>query len=186
MAVDISHCGDRTTLDVIEASAKPVLVTHSNCRALVPRSARCKTDEAIRKLAAKGGVMGITMERLFVGTGSTVTIENVLGHIDHVVKLVGVEHVGWEATSTWMGGMARPEEEKRPGRPGVLAENLRADRGADPPEVLAGGHQTDPGWQFPASARRDLDWLAGFCSYLACRCFRRASIESMITWKRGS
>ena len=94
MAVDISHCGDRTTLDVIEASAKPVLVTHSNCRALVPRSARCKTDEAIRKLAAKGGVMGVTMERLFVGTGSTVTIENVLGHIDHIVKLVGVEHVG--------------------------------------------------------------------------------------------
>lgn len=94
MAVDISHCGDRTTLDVIEASAKPVLVTHSNCRALVPSSARCKTDAAIRKLAASGGVMGVTMERLFVGTGNSVTIENVLGHIDHIVKLVGVEHVG--------------------------------------------------------------------------------------------
>ena len=94
MAVDISHCGDRTTLDVIEASAKPVLVTHSNCRALMPRSARCKTDEAIRKLAAKGGVMGVTMERLFVGTGPRVTIENVLDHVDHVAKLVGVEHVG--------------------------------------------------------------------------------------------
>ena len=49
---------------------------------------------AIRKLAAKGGVMGITMERLFVGTGSRVTIENVLDHVDHVAKLVGVEHVG--------------------------------------------------------------------------------------------
>jgi membrane dipeptidase len=94
MAVDVSHCGDRTTLDVIEASAKPVLVTHSNCRALVPGSARCKTDAAIRKLAARGGVMGVTMERLFVGTGNTVTIENLLGHIDHIVKLVGVEHVG--------------------------------------------------------------------------------------------
>ena len=94
MAADISHCGDRTTLDVIEASAKPVLVTHSNCRALVPGSARCKTDAAIRKLAARGGVMGVTMERVFVGTGNTVTIEDVLGHIDHIVKLVGVEHVG--------------------------------------------------------------------------------------------
>jgi membrane dipeptidase len=94
MAVDVSHCGDRTTLDVIQASVKPVLVTHSNCRALVPGSARCKTDAAIRKLAARGGVMGVTMERLFVGTGNTVTIENVLGHIDHIVKLVGVEHVG--------------------------------------------------------------------------------------------
>ena len=94
MAADISHCGDRTTLDVIEASAKPVLMTHANCRALMPHSARCKTDAAIRKLAATGGVMGITMERLFVGTGNTVTIENVLDHVDHVAKLVGVEHVG--------------------------------------------------------------------------------------------
>jgi membrane dipeptidase len=94
MAADISHCGDRTTLDVIEASAKPVLVTHSNCRALVPYSARCKTDTSIRKLAAKGGVMGVTMERLFVGTGPSVTIENVLDHVDHVAKVVGVEHVG--------------------------------------------------------------------------------------------
>jgi membrane dipeptidase len=94
MAVDISHCGDRTTLDVIEASTKPVLITHSNCRALMPHSARCKTDEAIRKLAAKGGVVGVTMERLFVGTGRTVTIENVLDHVDHVAKVAGVEHVG--------------------------------------------------------------------------------------------
>jgi len=94
MAADISHCGDRTTLDVIEAAARPVLVTHSNCRALMPYSARCKTDAAIRKLAAKGGVMGVTMERLFVGTGNRVTIENVLDHVDHVVKVAGVEHVG--------------------------------------------------------------------------------------------
>src|SRR5216684_7229502 len=45
MAVDVSHCGDRTTLDTFEASQKPVLVTHSNCRALVPNRRRCKTDE---------------------------------------------------------------------------------------------------------------------------------------------
>ena len=94
MAVDISHCGDRTTLDVIDASAKPVLVTHSNCRALMPNSARCKTDAAIRKLAAKGGVMGVTLERLFVGNGASVTIENVLDHVDHVAGVAGVEHVG--------------------------------------------------------------------------------------------
>jgi membrane dipeptidase len=94
MAVDVSHCGDRTTLDAIEASSKPVIATHTNCRALVPASARCKTDIAIRKMAVRGGVLGVTMERLFVGTGSTVTIENVLDHIDHVAKIAGVEHVG--------------------------------------------------------------------------------------------
>jgi membrane dipeptidase len=94
MAVDISHCGDRTTMDAIEASQKPVLVTHSNCRALVPGNLRCKTDEAIRRMAAKGGVMGITMVRTFVRAAGRVTIEHVLDHIDYLANMVGVEHVG--------------------------------------------------------------------------------------------
>jgi len=94
MTVDVSHCSERTTLDAIEASRKPVLITHSNCRALVPDSPRCKTDEAIRRMAAKGGVMGITMVRAFVGVGGRVTIEQVLDHIDHLSKLAGVEHAG--------------------------------------------------------------------------------------------
>ena len=94
MAIDVSHCADRTTLDAISASAKPVLVTHSNCRALVPNSARCKTDEAIRRMAARGGVMGITMVRYFVKSGGKTTVEDVLDHMDRVAKLVGVEHVG--------------------------------------------------------------------------------------------
>jgi membrane dipeptidase len=71
-----------------------VLITHSNCRALVPGSARCKTDEAIRRVAARGGVIGITMVRFFVRSGGRTTIEDVLDHIDHVVQLAGIEHVG--------------------------------------------------------------------------------------------
>jgi membrane dipeptidase len=94
MAVDVSHCSDRTTLDALCVSGKPALVTHANCRALVPGSARCKTDEAIRLLASKGGVMGITMVRNFVQASGSASIENVLDHIDHVAGLVGVEHVG--------------------------------------------------------------------------------------------
>jgi len=94
MAVDISHCNDRTSLDAIEVSKKPVLVTHSNCRALVPYSARCKSDEAIFKAAVKGGVIGVTMVRAFVRTGGPTTIEDVLDHIDHIVKVAGVEYVG--------------------------------------------------------------------------------------------
>lgn len=94
MAVDVSHCGDRTTIDAFEASRQPVLITHSNCRALVPNRPRCKTDEAIRKMAATGGVMGITMIRGFVRPAGPTTIDHVLDHIDRVAKLVGVEHVG--------------------------------------------------------------------------------------------
>lgn len=110
MAVDISHCGDRTTLDAIEASRQPVLITHSNCRALVQGSHRCKTDEAIRRTAAKGGVIGVTMVRSFVSSSQSATIENVLDHIDHVVKLCGVEHVGLGSDVDLDGrdGHARP------------------------------------------------------------------------------
>jgi membrane dipeptidase len=94
MTVDVSHCGDRTTLDAFEVSKKPVLITHSNCRALVPGHPRLKTDEAIKKMAATGGVMGITGVRMFVKADEPTTIEHALDHFDHVVKLVGVEHVG--------------------------------------------------------------------------------------------
>ncbi|MEP6963229.1 MAG: membrane dipeptidase [Acidobacteriota bacterium] len=94
MAVDVSHCSDRTTLDAIEASTKPVLVTHSNCRVLVPGSARCKPDEIIRRIAQQGGVFGVTMVRPFVRSSGATTLEHVLDHIDHIARLVGVEHAG--------------------------------------------------------------------------------------------
>jgi membrane dipeptidase len=94
MLVDVSHSGDKTTLDAIELSAKPIAITHSNCRELNKNHPRLKTDEAIRKLAAKDGVMGITGVRNFVLDREPTTIEHFVDHIEHVVKLVGIEHVG--------------------------------------------------------------------------------------------
>jgi len=94
MAVDVSHCGDRTTLDAFEVSKRPVLITHSNCRALVPGHPRVKTDEAIVAMAKSGGVMGITAVRMFVRDREPTTVEHVLDHFDHVAKLVGPEHLG--------------------------------------------------------------------------------------------
>ena len=94
MAVDLSHCGDRTTLDGIAASKKPVIFSHASARALAPDHARCKTDEMIRGLARTGGVMGIPFLRMMIRADEPVTIEHVIDHFDHVVKLVGVDHVG--------------------------------------------------------------------------------------------
>jgi membrane dipeptidase len=94
MAIDISHCGEATSLDAIAASNKPVLITHSNCKALAPGVARCKTDGVIVAAARKGGVIGLTGVRHFVRATDPVTIEDALDHFDHVVKLVGIEHVG--------------------------------------------------------------------------------------------
>lgn len=94
MAVDVSHCGDRTTLDACEVSRAPVLYTHSNARALNPGHPRCKTDEAIRRMAETGGVMGITGVRNFVAATEPTTIEHYIDHFDHVRDLIGVEHLG--------------------------------------------------------------------------------------------
>lgn len=114
MAVDASHCADRTTLDALEASTKPVIFTHANCRALVPGHLRCKTDEAIQKMAKTGGVMGISFLSFLNRAREPVTIENVLDHFDHVVKLVGVEHV---AVGSDLDVVGNPNPVNGPERP---------------------------------------------------------------------
>jgi membrane dipeptidase len=113
MAIDVSHCGDRTTLDAFEISKKPVLITHSNCRALAPGHPRCKSDEAIKKLGAAGSVMGITGVRMFVKNDEPTTIEDALNHFDHVAKLIGPEHLGVGSDIDLYGYDAMPSEQNK-------------------------------------------------------------------------
>lgn len=140
MAVDVSHCGDLTTLDAFEASKKPVLITHSNCRALVPGHPRLMTDEAIKKMAASGGVMGITGVRMFVKSDEPTTVEHVLDHFDHVVKLVGVEYLGVGSDTDLDGYDDMPPEENkrlRAGYKGSYAFREKIDiEGLDHPQRM--------------------------------------------------
>jgi membrane dipeptidase len=94
MAVDLGHASDKTKLDALEISKAPVILSHGNCRALIPGALRATTDDAIRKLAAKGGVMGITDIAFMVKGAEPVRIDDVVDHFDHVRDLVGIEHVG--------------------------------------------------------------------------------------------
>ncbi|MGH8249239.1 MAG: dipeptidase [Steroidobacteraceae bacterium] len=112
MLVDVSHCGDRTTLDAIEISRVPIAITHSNCRALNDHP-RLKTDEAISKLAARGGVMGITGVRNFVSGREPTTVEHIVDHIDHVAKLSGIEHVGIGSDSDLNGYDDMPADQRK-------------------------------------------------------------------------
>ena len=92
MLVDLSHCGRRTTTDAIAASSKPVAVTHSGCAALaeLPRN---KTDEQLKLLADKGGVVGIyTMP--FLRISGQPTAADFIRHVEHAVQVCGEEHVG--------------------------------------------------------------------------------------------
>ena len=94
MAVDLGHASDKTKLDAIEISKKPVILSHGNCRALNPDSLRATTDDAIRKLAKKGGVIGITDIAFMVKGSEPVSVDDVVDQFDHVRDLVGIEHVG--------------------------------------------------------------------------------------------
>jgi len=113
MAVDVSHCGDRTTLDAFEISKKPVLITHSNCRALAPGHPRCKADEAIKKVGAAGSVMGITGVRMFVKNEEPTTIEDLLNHFDYVAKLIGADHLGVGSDMDLYGYDAMPPDQNK-------------------------------------------------------------------------
>lgn len=94
MAVDLSHCGDRTTLDALATVKKPAIISHGTCRGVIAGHLRAKTDEMLTKVAATGGMMGIAFLRFMIKNDEPVSIEHALDHFDHAVKLVGVEHVG--------------------------------------------------------------------------------------------
>ena len=111
MAVDVSHCGDRTSLDAFEASKKPVLVTHSNVRALAAGHVRCKPDEVIDAVKKAGSVFGITGVRMFVKADEPTTIEHLLDHFDYVARRIGVEHLGIGSDIDLYGYDDMPEED---------------------------------------------------------------------------
>lgn len=89
--VDLSHCGNKTTMEAIEVSEKPVAFTHASARALfdLPRN---KTDEEIKALSEKNGVMGLIISPF--SKNSIVTLDDFLNLIDYIVNLVGIKHVG--------------------------------------------------------------------------------------------
>lgn len=90
--LDLSHCGQRTTREGIEASKKPVAVTHSGC-ASVNDNPRNKRDEELRLLSERGGVIGIYIMPYLRSEGQ-VMAEDVIKHIEYAVKVCGEDHVG--------------------------------------------------------------------------------------------
>ncbi len=96
IAVDLSHCGTRTTATGIAASAKPPLITHSGCRELY-RHPRNKEDRELKAMAAKGGVLGVYLMPFlggFAGPKQATNEEALARHIEHALKVCGVDHVG--------------------------------------------------------------------------------------------
>jgi membrane dipeptidase len=92
MIVDCSHAGQRTTLDIIQESSKPVVFSHSNPRAVWDHQ-RNISDEQIRACADSGGVIGLNGMGIFLGDNDIAT-GTLLSHLRYVNDLVGSDHIG--------------------------------------------------------------------------------------------
>jgi len=103
MMVDISHVSDKTFYDAVEASQAPIIASHSSCRA-VTDAPRNMTDDMIRALAHKGGVIQININCGFISQRSAdapknapvprATLADVVAHIHHAKQVGGIEAVG--------------------------------------------------------------------------------------------
>jgi membrane dipeptidase len=91
MVVCCSHTGLRTTMEVMEYSSRPVILSHSNPRALHEHP-RNVTDLAMRACASTGGVVGLNGIGIFLGDNDNST-DTFVRHIDYVVDLLGPEHI---------------------------------------------------------------------------------------------
>lgn len=96
MLIDCSHCGDLTTLDTIECSEKPIVLSHIGARALWD-SNRLAPDEVLVACAAKGGVIGIECapHTTVSATHPVHTLDSFMDHFEHVRALVGIDHVAF-------------------------------------------------------------------------------------------
>ena len=113
MLIDLSHAGEKTFYDVLECSTKPVAVTHACCRALCDHP-RNLTDDQLRAIAAKDGVVQCTMYHGFLalppaddnsgnfgaeavtatGTYEPPTLHTFIDHLEHMIEVCGIDHVG--------------------------------------------------------------------------------------------
>ena len=93
MMVDLSHGGEKSFYDALDISSQPIVCSHSSARALCNHP-RNLTDDQMRALAQKGGVAQVTFYHGFLKAEGEASIVDAIAHLNHMVKIMGVEHVG--------------------------------------------------------------------------------------------
>lgn len=92
--VDLSHAAEKSFWDALDISAKPIVCSHANCRALCDHP-RNLTDDQLRALAQKGGVAHITLYHGFLRKeGGEATVLDAIAHLEHAIRVMGIDHVG--------------------------------------------------------------------------------------------
>lgn len=111
--VDCSHTGARTTLDAIERSRHPVVLSHSNVSA-VHRSTRNASPELIDNISRSGGLIGIAGFPAMISDSPVPSLNQFIAHIDAIVERVGIDHVGLGIDYyPWQHGVSGEEEARR-------------------------------------------------------------------------
>ena len=94
MIVDVSHLGDEGFEDIKKIATRPFIASHSNCRAL-HSTERNLSDEQIVEISCRGGVIGVnSCSALIAPTAEKATLKTLIAHMNHLIDLVGIEHVG--------------------------------------------------------------------------------------------
>ncbi len=103
IVADVSHCGHKTTQDVLKYSEKPIVISHS-CPLALTDNVRNKTDEELLMLKKNGGVIGVSSWGPLCWKNDTVkgrpSLADYVDHIDYVVNLIGIDHIGYGSDST--------------------------------------------------------------------------------------
>lgn len=96
IAIDVSHSGDRTSMEVIEHSTLPILITHAGARGVWDTN-RMKPDEVLRACAERGGVLGLEAapHTTLSHDHPQHSLESVMDHFTYCVDLMGIEHVSF-------------------------------------------------------------------------------------------
>lgn len=93
LVVDMSHSGERSTLEAIAHSSRPIAITHANPAAWHP-ARRNKSDRVLRALAESGGMLGFSVYPHHLPDGSDCSLENFCGMVARYAELMGVERIG--------------------------------------------------------------------------------------------
>ena len=91
--VDLSHAGEKSFYDALDLSKTPIVCSHSSCRTLCDHP-RNLTDDQMRALAQKGGVMQVTLYHGFLVKDGEATLDDAMRHLDHAIDVMGIDHVG--------------------------------------------------------------------------------------------
>ena len=106
MIIDVSHLSDKGFYDVARLSKKPFIASHSNSRTITNHP-RNLTDEMIKILSQKGGVMGINFEKSFLGENIPAKVSDMINHIKHIRKVGGIDVI---AIGSDFDGVELPSE----------------------------------------------------------------------------